>query len=264
MLFLNYLKNSAVGGLSIFSGLTLTTLKLYTSYSEFQDSQKIKLEALISKNEELKLKCVQLKDSAEVFKTRVSQSEVLENSNFFDQIPVFLILKGVFIIVAGASIINILNSGSLVAHLHKLSSSIGLARSETKLSGIDLSNNALTLKQDFLLNQGEKGVSLFFGENFLPINVGSLLSDSASLLIVKKAYEKSSLDASQALLKVTVQEETLTKQTLLINEKMRVISELEHQIVSLGVQISELQDQVLNTSSNTQELSDIAFALLGS
>ena len=251
---------SAVAGFTVISGLTLTTVRLYT---EFQDSQNKKLEALVSKNEKLIEKCAEFKEAVELLKTRALDSEVpvvLEQSNsFFGEVPVLFILKGVVFVGLCVYAVQFLNSGSLVAHLNSLTSSMGLSRAETTFSGIDSLKNSLILKQDFSLNHGEKGVSLFFGDKSIPINVGELLADSASLVLLKKAYEKSSLEA---ILEADVQEKTLAKQETLINEKLNEISRLQHQIDSLGIQIAELRNQILGTGTDAQALSDMAFAAL--
>jgi len=41
---------SAIAGITLLSGFTLSTVRLYALYTDFQDTQKIKLDALISKN----------------------------------------------------------------------------------------------------------------------------------------------------------------------------------------------------------------------
>jgi len=172
-------------------------------------------------------------------------------------------LKAVVFVGVCVYVANVLNSGSLVTHLHGLSSSLGLSRSESKLTGIDASNNALILKQDFLLKHGEKGVALFFGENAQPINVGQLLADSSSLSIAQKAYEAGYKEASQAISKVKAHEKTLAEQIDIINEKLSEISVLEQQIESLNILIRELQTPLLGAGVNPQNLSDIVFGLLG-
>ena len=58
------------------------------------------------------------------------------------------------------------------------------------------------------------------------------------------------------------EEKTLAKQETLINEKLNEISRLQHQIDSLGIQITELRNQILGTGTDAQALSDMAFAAL--
>jgi hypothetical protein len=253
--------------------LKITALTLFTAYgfyvlyTYFQEAQKNKLEALISKNKQLVEKCSDLTAAAEILKSRALDSCVPvahDTSSFFpSQVPIILILKVVAVVGACVYVSHVLNSGALITHLHGLSCSLGLSRSETTLSGIDCSNNALILKQDFLLGHGEKGVALFFGETEQFIDVGRLLADSNGLAIAQKAYEVSFIKASQSISKINTYEETLAAQEKIINEKLTEISELQQQITSLETLIADFQTPLLGVGMDPQHLSDLAFGLLG-